>query len=64
MDLNEVVSSISTVGFPIVMCLIMFFQLEKQNERHKEEMDKISEAINNNTIALTKLAERIGGEHE
>lgn len=64
MDLNEVVSSISTVGFPIVMCLIVFFQLEKQNERHKEEMDKISEAINNNTIALTQLAERIGGEHE
>lgn len=64
MDLNEVISSISTVGFPIVMCLIMFFQLEKQNERHKEEMDKISEAINNNTVALTQLAERIGGEHE
>lgn len=64
MDLNNITQIIGSLGFPIVACIAMFMQMNKQVENHKTEMDRITEALNNNTIALTKLAERIGIENE
>jgi hypothetical protein len=34
----------------------------KSDAQHKEEMDKISTSLNNNTEALLKLTERLGRE--
>lgn len=62
MDFQEVVQLVGSLGFPIVMCLMMYYRMDKQDEVHKQEMDKITESLNNNTIALTKLTERLGGE--
>lgn len=64
MDLNNITQIIGSLGFPIVACIAMFMQMNKQVENHKTEMDRITEALNNNTVALTKLAERIGIENE
>lgn len=71
MDVQEVLTAISTVGFPIVCCLSMGWyvkyttdkhreEIEKINTQHKAEMTDVTTAINNNTIALTKLCERLG----
>lgn len=46
--MQDVVNIISNVGFPIAMCLLMFWNNQKT-----------SEAINNNTIAITKLEEKL-----
>lgn len=59
MEIGNVLSAISSVGFPIVACIALFWNSYKQEERHKEESAKFNEAINNNTIALTKLTERL-----
>lgn len=59
MDLQAVVTAISTVGFPIAACVAMFWQNHRQEERHLEESAKTNEAINNNTVALVKLTEKI-----
>ena len=56
-----VLKAISTVGFPIVVAAAMFWKMNKQDEDHKQEMNKITEAINNNTIALTKLLDKLNG---
>lgn len=61
MDANTIMTAISTLGFPIVMCIALFWKMNKQDETHKTEMDKITEALNNNTLALTKLADKLGG---
>lgn len=61
MELNEIIQAISTVGFPIVACCALFWQNYKSEERHKEESGKLSEALNNNTIALTELSTKLGG---
>lgn len=61
MDANTIMTAISTLGFPIVMCIALFWKMNKQDETHKAEMDKITEALNNNTLALTKLADKLGG---
>lgn len=60
MDTNTIVSIISAVGFPIAMCLLMFWYMTKQDENHKEEVNKLKEAVDNNTLVLTKLVERLG----
>lgn len=61
MGVNEITSLISTVGFPIVCCIALFWRMMKADDQHKQEMDKLSEALNNNTIALTKISTLLGG---
>ena len=61
MDVQMILTAISTVGFPIVVAAAMFWKLNKQDEDHKEEMAKVTEAVNNNTLALQKLLDKIGG---
>lgn len=59
MDIQAILTAISTVGFPIVMAGALFWKMNKQDDDHKEEMAKVTEAINNNTIALTKLSDKL-----
>lgn len=61
MDLNVVTQLIGSLGFPIVACIALFYQNSKQEDRHREEMDKLSDAVNNNTLAITQLTEKIEG---
>lgn len=60
--MNEVVTLITNVGFPIGLTLILLWYIYDGNNKHKEEMDKMSEALNNNTLALTKLIDRLERE--
>ena len=55
MELNEIVALISNVGFPAVVCIALFFYMEKQNERHQNETDKLNETVQSNTKVLTEL---------
>ena len=55
MDVNEITSLISNVGFPIAVCIALFFYMEKQNERHQSETDKLNETVQSNTKVLTEL---------
>lgn len=59
MDASFITSLISSVGFPIVMCLMLYSRMDKQDEQHKEEMQKLTESLNNNTLALTQLASKL-----
>lgn len=60
MDGTNVINAISTVGFPIVMCLILVYVVYKMNDQHKEEMNKMNEALNNNTLAIQHLSDLLG----
>lgn len=62
--MDSIVTLISTVGFPIACCFIMFYVIYKMNEQHREEMKQMTDAINNNTQALIKLADSIGVDIE
>lgn len=53
--MNEIITAISTVGFPIVMCLLMFYMNEKQDVRHTEETAKITEAVNELKLVVNQL---------
>lgn len=55
MDATAVTSLIGSVGFPIVMCLLMLKMMQESEENHKQEIDSLKDALNNNTNVLTKL---------
>lgn len=62
MDINMIMQAISNVGFPIVACGALAFLFYREQEQHKEETAKFTEALNQNSIAITKLAEKLGGD--
>ena len=61
MNASDVLNAISTVGFPIVMCLLLLYVLYKQSEEHKEEMNKMNESLANNTLAIQRLTDILEG---
>lgn len=72
MDLNGISEIVSTVGFPIVCFLLCGWYVkyredkndekyDKLNNQHDDEMKQVVSALNNNTVALQKLADKLGG---
>lgn len=68
MELDEIMNLIGSVGFPIVMCLvIMYFWNNQYTNAMKELKDTISrltEVVADNTKALALLEQRLGKEDE
>lgn len=64
MDITAITTIISNVGFPIAACIAMFWYVNKQTDVHKQEIDKLTESLNNNTKALNKLVDALGGGEE
>lgn len=58
-----IMTAISTVGFPIVMCAALFWKMDNQDKEHKEEMQKTAEAINNNTLVIRELVDKFGASN-
>lgn len=60
---NQLLQAIGTLGFPVVMCLLMVYQNNKMNASHSEEIkaltDKFSKALDDNTRSLNKLVTKI-----
>lgn len=70
MDFASILQAITTIGFPIVACIGIAWFCNKVNEnyrqdikelslQHKEEMQAMTEAVTNNTMALQKLIDKI-----
>lgn len=62
MEVSEITQLISTLGFPVVGCAALFWYMLKQGDRHAEEITQLKQTIDNNTLAITKLLDRIGVE--
>ena len=62
--MQEVVTAISTVGFPIVMCILIFYYMEKEAESHKQEVDGLKEVLTDLKISIPQLTDKIGGGNE
>ena len=59
MDVGAIPSMIGSLGFPIVACIYMAYVKAKQTEAHKEEMSKMTEAVNELKVAITSLVDKI-----
>ena len=67
---SDIGSIISAVGFPIVAAVgCTYFvkwqyeqnqkQIEEMRKEHKDEVSNMTKAIENNTLALTKLIDKL-----
>lgn len=72
MDFAQVAQMIGTLGFPIVACGALFWLINKNEsarrqdnkfieDSRREDNSKFVEAINNNTIVMTQVLEKLGG---
>lgn len=55
MDITEVTQLISNVGFPIGMCLLVFYYMAKQDNKHAEETEHLRSTLEENTKVLQEL---------
>lgn len=69
--MDGIVQVISSVGFPIAMCLLMGYwvktthddhreDIKRLQENHTEETKDLTQAINNNTLVVQQLIDKIG----
>lgn len=65
---QEILTAIGQYAFPIVMCVLMgkyikyredqhTKSIDEMSKQHKDEMDKITVALNNNTLVIQKLTD-------
>lgn len=55
MDLSNIINFIQTLGFPIACVCYLFYSQNKERENHAAEAKNWTEALHNNTLALTEL---------
>ena len=59
MDVQVIGQLIATLGFPIVACCAMFWMVNENEERHREEIGNLRKTIEDNTSVLASLKELI-----
>ena len=68
MDVNGIIQIVSGLGFPVACCGVVGWyvkyisdknreQLDRIMEQHQSEMKEVTQALNNNTLAITKLTD-------
>lgn len=57
--MNAISQMVGTLGFPIAVCAYLLWDNRQNRKDHKDEMDKITTALNNNTEAIVKLSDKI-----
>lgn len=73
MDINTIVSLIGSIGFPIIMCLIMVKYIQDLNnqymttikvltDNYHDDVEQLCETVANNTAAINMLLNKIGGK--
>ena len=73
MDANMIITAIGSLGFPIAACCAMGYFFAKVNENyrqdikeinqnHKAEIDNMVQAINNNTLVIQQLLDKMEKE--
>lgn len=62
MTVNDIISLIQSVGFPVVMCGALFWYMINQTKEHAAESKEMRDAINALNVAITKLADRLDKE--
>lgn len=71
--MNEIISLVSSVGFPIVACIYISFYVKTQTQNyredikelqkdHREEISQLSSVLENNTLAIQKLCDKLDNE--
>lgn len=69
-DAQTIINAIGTLGFPIAACCYLFYTMQKDREataqqreadrkEHRDEMQKMTDALCNNTLVIQKLIDTL-----
>lgn len=61
MELEVITTIINTIGFPIAVCVALFWTLKQMGTKALNVMTEFKEAINNNTNSINLLISKING---
>ena len=50
---------INVVGFPIAVCIALFYIIREMSKNHKETILEFKRSVDQNTIALNQLINKI-----
>lgn len=57
--MEDIVNIIQNVGFPIAIVVYLLFRDSQKDKEHAEEVAKLAEAINNNTLVMTQIKDKL-----
>lgn len=59
MEIESILTLISNYAFPIAMCVWLMISNQAAADRHRDEMQKVISALNNNTSAIQTLQDKV-----
>ena len=59
---NEILTAITTVGFPIVACGGLAWYIKYLTDVHKKESDEMRKSLDANTKVMNKLLSKLESE--
>lgn len=59
MEVTEIINMVSTVGFPIAMCLMLSWYIKTSNDSYREDIRSLQQSIDNNTAVMNKIIEKL-----
>lgn len=57
--MKEISDMITTLGYPVVMSLILLYMMRENNNKYAETIEGLRHTIENNTLTITKLCDRL-----
>lgn len=60
MELQELLTAISTVGFPIAMCVHLVYSSRKRDEKYTAAIEDLRRTVENNTIVISRFIDKVG----
>lgn len=57
--MDAIINLVTQVGFPIAVSLILLWYTKTLIESHKEETKDFTQALNNNTLVLQSLRDKL-----
>jgi len=64
MELSEILNAITTVGFPIVMCIGLAWYVKSSQQAYREDVKSMVQSIDNNTAVINRLLDKLDMEEK
>lgn len=58
-NMDVIMQAISTVGFPIAMCVYLIYSGKKRDEKYTQCIEDLRKTVENNTIVIQTIKDHL-----
>lgn len=58
-NMDVIMQAISTVGFPIAMCIYLIYSGKKRDEKYTQCIEDLRKTVENNTIVIQTIKDHL-----